>query len=65
MAVREPWFRPYETAAAHADRVEAEELPVHELALAAAAEHWFEAMPPFSLLDTVAEATDLGGEDCG
>ncbi|MCC3333534.1 hypothetical protein [Nocardia abscessus] len=61
MAAREPWFRPYEAAAERADRRHAEELPVHELALASAAEHWFEAMTPFSLLDTVAEA--MGDDD--
>jgi protein gp37 len=33
-----------------------ESLPVHELAFAAEPSRW---------LDTVAEATDLGGEDCG
>lgn len=62
---REPWFRRYEAAAERAEQVEVEELPVHELALAVAAEHWFEAVAPFSLLDTVAEAGDLGGDDRG
>lgn len=61
MAAREPWFRPYEAAAERTERIEIAELPVHELALAAAAEHWFEAMTPFSLLDTVAEA--MGDDD--
>ncbi|WP_043735478.1 hypothetical protein [Nocardia asiatica] len=61
MSAREPWFRSYEAAAERAERIEVAELPVHELALAAAAERWFDAMPPFSLLDTVAEA--MGDDD--
>ncbi|WP_454199519.1 hypothetical protein [Nocardia sp. Marseille-Q1738] len=51
---REPWFHQYEAAAERAEQIEVEELPVHELALAAAATVWFQH---------IAEATDLGGEE--
>ncbi|WP_280474808.1 hypothetical protein [Nocardia asiatica] len=44
---------------------ETAELPVHELALAAEPSRWLDAIEPASLLDTVAEAMDLGGDDCG
>jgi hypothetical protein len=62
VAKREFFFDKYLAAAERADRRETEELPVHELAMALAAEHWFEAIAPFSMLDTVAEA--MGGDDC-
>lgn len=64
MATREPWSRRYEAAAERAERIEAAELPVHELALAAEAPRWFQHVASvYHLLDTVAETMDLGGDD--
>jgi hypothetical protein len=64
MAVRKPWFEPFDRNAAQVEAVRRIEDPAHELELALEAAGWFGARRGLSLLDTVAEATDLGGEDC-
>jgi hypothetical protein len=50
VAKREFFCDKYLAAAERADRRETEELPVHELAMALAAEHWFDSIAPYGVL---------------